>query len=185
VLEPNLFYIPQINRTHPICGEQCLVGTSFPDGPSPEEALIARSYFDAPLPEINHARGGHFSSKFYGEGYPGLELQKKSSCSSCVMGKSHHHSVAKAKTVGRVTRPGQRILFDMSGKYPITSWGGFWYWLGAMDEYSEVCDIYLVTKKSEIFQKMDFHAKHVRNTFGVGAEEWVLDAAPKSICRKQ
>jgi hypothetical protein len=78
------------------------------------------------------------------------ESNKESVCDACQMAKSHQLPYPKSSSVS--TSPLQLIFSDVRGPASET-FGGFKYYVSFINDYSKFTWIYLLKKKSDLFQK--------------------------------
>jgi hypothetical protein len=93
---------------------------------------------------------------------PFSESNKESVCDACQMAKSHQLPYPKSTSVS--TSPLELVFLDVTG--PATeSFGRFKYYVSFIDDYSKFAWIYLLTKKSDVFQKFQDFQHHVEPLF--------------------
>ncbi|KXJ69949.1 hypothetical protein RP20_CCG025350 [Aedes albopictus] len=72
-------------------------------------------------------------------------------CDVCVLGKQSRDPFNGARD--RATRPLERIHSDVCGPIEPASWEGHRYLVSFIDDYSHFAVVYLIRKKSEVFEK--------------------------------
>jgi hypothetical protein len=86
------------------------------------------------------------------------ELNKESVCDACQMAKSHQLPYPKSSSVS--TSPLELVFYDVQGPAS-ESFGRFKYYVSFIDDYSKFTWIYLLEKKSDVFQKNYDFQHHV------------------------
>ena len=100
-----------------------------------------------------HSAFGHVNSSvfrhqtFYEDGSL-LHIPPKSyDCSSCSLAKSTHH--VPSQSTSHASKPLELIYSDLSGKVPVLSLGGFYYYLTFVDDFTHYAWIYFLKNKSD------------------------------------
>src|SRR5258706_947006 len=110
--------------------------------PKPSTDLTAYSHW--------HKAFGHVDTfarnkSFYEDGEILLNFIKYN-CQPCLLSKSVHHPPEPSLT--RATKPLERIFSDLSGKAPIPSLGGSFYYISFIDDFTHFAWIYFLKEKS-------------------------------------
>jgi histone deacetylase 1/2 len=114
-----------------------------------------------------HKRLGHPSSGvvhqvLHDNEIPFSESKKESVCDACQMAKSHQLPYPKSSSVS--TSPLELVFSDVWG--PASEYFGcFKYYVSFIDDYSKFTWIYLLKKKSDVFQKFYDFQHHVERLF--------------------
>src|SRR5258706_1171644 len=111
--------------------------------PKPSTDLTAYSHW--------HKAFGHVDTfarnkSFYQDGEI-LPNFIKYNCQPCLLSKSVHYSPEPSLT--RATKPLERIFSDLSGKAPIPSLGGSFYYISFIDDFTRFAWIYFLKEKSQ------------------------------------
>ena len=100
-----------------------------------------------------HSAFGHVNSSvfrhqtFYEDGSL-LPIPPKSyDCEPCSLAKSTHH--VPSQSTSRASKPLELIHSDLSGKAPVPSLGGSYYYLTFIDDFTRYAWIYFLKKKSD------------------------------------
>jgi histone deacetylase 1/2 len=114
-----------------------------------------------------HRRLGHPSSVVVRQvlrdnEIPFSETNKESVCDACQMAKSHQLPYPKSSSVS--TSPLELVFSDVWGPAS-ESFGRFKYYVSFIDDYSKFTWIYLLKKKSDVFQKFYHFQHHVERLF--------------------
>jgi histone deacetylase 1/2 len=91
------------------------------------------------------------------------ESNKESVCDACQRAKSHQLPYPKSSSVS--TFPLEFVFSDVWGPAP-ASVGRYKYYVSFIDDYSKFTWIYLLKKKSDVFQKFCDFQHHVERLFG-------------------
>ena len=153
-------------------------------------AYLAKTFTGSSnLADFVHARFGHISHsnknlkkyflEIFGQDYSAA-LKKAKHCDSCVYAKATRMPFPKAKR-SVVTRPLERVHWDLIGKIPVTGQGGFEYVMTWVDEFTGMYFAIPIKKKSEVFEevvKFELLAeKHWRGQYRFGH----LEVSPEII----
>jgi histone deacetylase 1/2 len=114
-----------------------------------------------------HRRLGHPSSGVVHQvlrdnEIPFSESNKESVCDACQMAKSHQLPYPKSSSVS--TSPLELVFSDV-WRPASESFGRFKYYVSFIDDYSKFTWIYLLKKKSDVFQKFHDFQHHVERLF--------------------
>jgi len=101
-----------------------------------------------------HEAFGHVNSMFQQKAYyedgtilPELPSGFQFDCDACSLSKSVHH--VPKPTMTRATKPLELIYSDLSGKAPVPSMGGNYYYLTLIDDCTRFSWIYFLKNKSD------------------------------------
>jgi histone deacetylase 1/2 len=93
---------------------------------------------------------------------PFSATNKESVCDACQMAKSHQLPYPKSTSVS--TSPLELVFSDVWGPAS-ESFGRFKYYVSFIDDYSKFTWVYLLKKKSDVFQKFHDFQNHVERLF--------------------
>jgi histone deacetylase 1/2 len=93
---------------------------------------------------------------------PFSESNKESVCDACQMAKSHQLPYPKSTSVSN--SPLELVFSDVWGPAS-ESFGRFKYYVSFIDDYSKFTWIYLLKRKSDVFQKFRDFQQHVERLF--------------------
>ena len=90
------------------------------------------------------------------------ESNKESVCDACQMAKSHQLPYPKSSSVS--SSPLELVFSDVWGPAS-ESFGRYKYYVSFIDDYSKFTWVYLLKKKSDVFQKFHDFQSHVERLF--------------------
>src|SRR5258706_9899112 len=111
--------------------------------PKPSTDLTAYSHWHK---AFGHVDTFAWNKSFYEDGEI-LPNFIKYNCQPCLLSKSVHHLPEPSLT--RATKPLERIFSDLSGKAPIPSLGGSFYYISFIDDFTRFAWIYFLKEKSQ------------------------------------
>src|SRR5258706_3716159 len=145
--KPNAFFIgskPAFHTESSASYPNAFSSASKPNAePKPSTNLTAYSHWHKAFSHVDtFAR----NKSFYEDGEI-LPNFIKYNCQPCLLSKSVHHPPEPSPT--RATKPLERIFSDLSGKAPIPSLGGSFYYISFIDDFTRFAWIYFLKEKSQ------------------------------------
>ena len=99
--------------------------------------------------------------------------EKLKFCDVCVLGRHCREPFNGARD--RATRPLERIHSDVCGPIDTPSWEGHRYFVSFIDDQSHFAVVYLLRKKSEVFEKFKEFSAMVTAMFGTKISKLTID----------
>lgn len=97
-------------------------------------------------------------------GLKDFDSKKDYFCSSCTYAKAHRNPFNK-RTVERAKFPLEKVHSDMAGPLPVPTLSGCQYFLTFIDDYSRYMFIYIIKRKSELYECYEDFRKKAQNVF--------------------